>query len=545
MVYIPGFLINKVYDRGSLENTGQGFSFRFTNNMTPVRISGMRDISLQVDGRTYPVEDIELMLGGSPVPLGQDGVAEQHTFGKGSSLRINVRGDRLAPGRHTMKINFITNEYGGATLKVSDSLGGVPLLECLRDCIDGRLRGDIRGLRIAPGRLAIEFPLRDCLRDCVLAAIENLTSKAPESETGPVPVQGELGGQPLDPDFSRLEAALRREEPDRVPLFEAEIAIPIQEWFLGREINSARDEVEFYIRAGYDFVPVLPPFFAPRIMRTARNGQSDADSERGWLTESEGLIKTMDDVESFPWPDPDDVDFSSFHEVAALLPPKMKIIGMLSPAAIFGNVSQAMGLENFSYALYDRIDVIEALFEKIGSTYERITRRLVGMPRLGAVFMSDDLAHGAGPLVSPAVYRKYVFPWYRIIGGILEDAGLPWIFHSDGRLDVLLDDLHECGVKAIHPIEPNAMDIVKTKEQFGDKFCIFGNIDLEYTLTRGSVGDVEALVKKRIGELAPGGGWGLAASNSVPDYVKPENYRAMVAAGKKYGKYPIGGGLIC
>ncbi|GAF98780.1 unnamed protein product, partial [marine sediment metagenome] len=31
----------------------------------------------------------------------------------------------------------------------------------------------------------------------------------------------------------------------------------------------------------------------------------------------------------------------------------------------------------------------------------------------------------------------------------------------------------------------------------------------------------------------------LAASNSVPDYVKPENYKAMVEAGKKYGKYPI------
>jgi len=46
-------------------------------------------------------------------------------------------------------------------------------------------------------------------------------------------------------------------------------------------------------------------------------------------------------------------------------------------------------------------------------------------------------------------------------------------------------------------------------------------------------------VKERIRELAPGGGYGVAASNSIPDYVKPENFSAMVEAVKKYGKYPI------
>ena len=509
MVYIPGFLINKVYDRGSLRNNDGGFEFRFTNNMTPMRISGMRDIQLDVDGTRYPVDAIELVLGGRPVSLSSaEQSGETYTFSRDSNLLIKVRGDKLPRGRHTVKVNFITNEYGGATLKVSDTLGDVPLFECLRDCIDGRVRGDIKGVRMEPGKLLIEFPFRNCLRDCVLAAIESLARKEPEKKDGPVMVEGELGGVPLDPDFARMEAVLERGEPDRVPLFEAEIAIPLQEWFLGREINDARDEVEFYIRAGYDYVPVLPPFFAPRIMRTTGGHADDADNERGWLTESEGLINTLEDVEKFPWPDPDEVDFSSFHEVAGLLPPKMKIIGMLVPAAIFGNTSQAMGLEKFSYALYDNVEVVEALFDKIGSTYVRIAERL--------------------------------FPWYRKIGGILADAGLPWIFHSDGKLDVVLDDLYECGVRAIHPIEPNAMDIVATKKRFGDKFCIFGNIDLEYTLTRGTVNDVEDLVKKRIRELAPGGGWGLAASNSVPDYVKPENYRAMVEAGKKYGKYPIG-----
>ena len=505
-MYIPGFLINKVYESGSLRNTEDGFSFCFSNRMTPVRISGLRALKLEVDGIVRPAGAIRLSLGGRPIELEGDALTETVTFARESKLEIRVRGGTLPPGKHVLKIGFITNEYGGATLKVSDVIGP-------------------RGTASLWGRLK-----------------DRLTGAGEGARAGPLRIEGELGGVPLDPDFSRLEAVLRREEPDRVPLFEAEIALPIQEAFLGREINSAEDEVEFYIRAGYDFVPVLPPFFAPRLMRTASDPDGslgDGDLERAWLTESEGIIRTAADVERFPWPKAEEVDFSSFQEMAEILPPKMKILGMLSPAAVFGNASQAMGLEAFSYALYDDPALVASLFEIVGSTYFTITRRLVQMPRLGAVFMSDDLSHTQGCLVSPKVYREYVFPWYRKIGEILAGAGLPFLFHSDGNLLPVLDDLAACGIRAIHPVEPQAMDIVALKKRYGDRFCIFGNIDLDYTLTRGSPEEVEALVKQRIRELAPGGGYGVAASNSVPDYVKPENYRAMVESVKRYGAYPI------
>jgi len=506
MVYIPGFLVNKVYERNSLQNNDNGFEFCFVNTMTPLRISGMREISVDVDGNVFKSGAITAILSGQLISLTAGGLDTNISFAKNSRLEIKVQGEKLSPGKHVLKISFITNEFGGASLKVSDFIG-----EAGPRSLWDRIKGGLFG------------------------------AKAGE-RAGPVKVEGELGGIALDPDFSRLETVLRREQPDRVPLFEAEIAIPIQEWFLGHEISTARDEVEFYIRAGYDFVPVLPPFLTPRLMRTAQDQDgslSRSDSERTWLTESEGIIKTVKDVENFPWPKPEEVDFSGFSEVAELLPARMKILGMLSPCAIFGNASQAMGLQNFSCALFDDPAVVDALFEIIGSTYLKITQRLTQAPKLGAVFMSDDLAYTEGTLVSPKVYRKYVFPWYKKIGEILGNAGLPFIFHSDGNLLSVVNDLAGCGIKAIHPIEPQAMDIVEFKKRFHDRFCVFGNIDLDHTLTRGTPEDVELQVKKKIKELAPGGGWGLAASNSVPDYVKPENYRAMVTAAKKYGKYPI------
>lgn len=538
MVYVPGVLSNRVYEKGSLQNTDDGFEFYFTNRMTPVRISGMRDIKVEVDGVRYPAEKISLKLGNKHISVKDGNVDGTYTFAKSQKLRIRIDGDKLDDGNHTVRISFITNEYGGASMKVHDITGKVkyPLIkfvmEMARSIADGEFGAQ-------PLHIEGNFPILNS----VLDQVNKITGANKKVRKEPLCIEGELGGVPLDPDFSRLEAALRREEADRVPLFEPDIAVPIQEWFLGRDINTAEDEVEFYVRAGYDSVPIVVPFFAPRLMRHASDESGDLnddDRERAWLSESEGIIKTLKDVEEFPWPKAEEVDLSSFHEIAEILPRKMKILGTLVPGTIFGNTSQSMGLENFSLALYDNLEVVEALFETIGSTFVKIAKRLVKMPKLGAVLMADDLGYTGGTLVSPDVYRKYVFPWYKQIGEIIHGAGLPLIFHSDGNIIPVLDDLADCGINAIHPIEPLAMDIVDIKKRFGDRFCIFGNIDLEYTLTRGSVEDVEEQVKQRIKDLAPGGGYGLAASNSVPDYAKPENYRAMVEAGKRYGKYPIG-----
>ncbi|MFV1969339.1 MAG: hypothetical protein ACC628_28290, partial [Pirellulaceae bacterium] len=59
------------------------------------------------------------------------------------------------------------------------------------------------------------------------------------------------------PDFDNLCKALRSEgEPKYVPLFEGTIAEDIKSRFLGKPARGLEAEVEFCMRAGYDFVPL-------------------------------------------------------------------------------------------------------------------------------------------------------------------------------------------------------------------------------------------------------------------------------------------------
>jgi corrinoid protein of di/trimethylamine methyltransferase len=82
------------------------------------------------------------------------------------------------------------------------------------------------------------------------------------------------------------------------------------------------------------------------------------------------------------------------------------------------------------------------------------------------------------------------------------------------------------------------MDIEEVKRLYGARVTIIGNIDLHYTLTQGTPEETRQEVKERLQALAPGGRYMLASANSLPQYVKAENVRAMIEALLEFGWYP-------
>jgi uroporphyrinogen decarboxylase len=69
-------------------------------------------------------------------------------------------------------------------------------------------------------------------------------------------------------------------------------------------------------------------------------------------------------------------------------------------------------------------------------------------------------------------------------------------------------------------------------------------VDCGELLSRGTPEEVVEAVKETIAKASPGGGHILASSNSIHPAVKPENYRTMVEAGKKYGQYPLDARMV-
>lgn len=348
------------------------------------------------------------------------------------------------------------------------------------------------------------------------------------------------------PDFDRFRTMLLRSgEPDRVPLGDISVHPLLKVGLLGRPVRTPEDEVAFWLQAGFDYVPLEQGLQLTDIIKRqsmheieAHYAADTAETQvRSWATEGKGLITSRADLDAFDWPDPDRLDYGPLERLGAILPPKMKLV--IAVGKVFTNASWLMGLEGLSFALADDPELVAAVFERVGQFQHRVVERLLRYDAVGAIWHADDIAFKTQLLVSPRILRRHVFPWYTEMNRMAHAKGVLVVYHSDGALQEVVEDIIGCGFDGMNPIEPPAMDINAVKREYGARISIIGNIDLGYTLTRGTPDEVRAEVRQRIRDLAPGGGYAVSSSNSVPEYVPLANFNAMREATLQYGRYPI------
>jgi uroporphyrinogen decarboxylase len=321
----------------------------------------------------------------------------------------------------------------------------------------------------------------------------------------------------------RVLAALRLEQPDRVPWLEAGVDKEIQEQVMRRS-DFTPSELAAAIGLDGFCVDFLPPIFA----RQERRG------ERSFYME--GLIRTASDLERLEFADPEDPGFyAEAKRIVDLYRGDYAVCARIrlgiSPTYL------SMGLDGFSFALKDDPALVETILERYAVWTMSVVRHLKDVG-VDLVWSMDDLAYKTGPMFSPRVFRGVVLPKVRPVAEAIRSSGLPWIHHSDGNLMLIIEDLLSLGMNALHPIEPGAMmEIGEFKRQYGHRVCLVGNIDLRHTLTHGTPTEVEQEVKERIEVAGRGGGYIISSANTLTSYCKLENIVAMREAIARYGAY--------
>jgi len=331
-------------------------------------------------------------------------------------------------------------------------------------------------------------------------------------------------------DFGRLMKTLRGGMADFVPLIELGIHPSVKKKILGRDVVSVADDIEFMDMMGYDFIKIQP-----KITYEISFGQSSDSTQvdRAWAPEKGGVISTREDFENYRWLKKEDVDYSRFEDDINL-PEGMGIIGQYGD--IFTLAWELMGFENFAMATFMDPELAGDVFRRVEEVILSMFDTMAQMDKVGVLWYSDDIAYSTGLMMSPEFYREYFFPMLGKIGKLAAAVNKPFIYHTDGLLFEVMEDIIGSGVAALHPIEPKAMDIKDLKEQFGDRLSFCGGIDLDI-LSRGSITEVERLTLNFMDKAMPGGGWCGGSSNSIPDYVPVENYLTMVRVLMENGKY--------
>jgi uroporphyrinogen decarboxylase len=390
---------------------------------------------------------------------------------------------------------------------------------------------------------------------------------------------------PSAPDWTsrrRVEAALNHQEADRVPYdlggtiltgihhhayrrlrqhlglpeVEIEIEDPIQQLGKVHEDVKQRLKVDVWgVNPGKGRGrPVAPPW--------SEDGYDKLVDEWGiewWKPQAGGFyydmrrhplesIRAVSDLARVRFPDPLDPD--RYHGMAARADELMNrrqvayVLGRNAPG-IWEIALWMRGFENFFCDMVDNVAFAEALMDailEIKMKYWAKALELVGRNVL-MVSEADDLASQNRCLCSPALYRKLIKPRHtRLFAFIKKTAKVPVkiFYHSCGAVSQLIPDLIESGIDILNPVQVSAagMDTKELKRRFGRDLTFYGGgVDTQGVLPRGTPQAVRDEVKRRIDDLAPGGGFIFNTVHNIQADVPPENLVAMWEALQEYGVY--------
>jgi uroporphyrinogen decarboxylase len=136
------------------------------------------------------------------------------------------------------------------------------------------------------------------------------------------------------------------------------------------------------------------------------------------------------------------------------------------------------------------------------------------------VALSDDYGTQRGLLMSPAGWRARIKPLLKEIYGFAKQHGRTVFHHSCGNVEAIIPDFIEIGLDILHPIQPETMDILKLKREFGRDLTFCGGVGTQHLLPFGSPEEVRATVRKLKAEMGRGGGYilepGITLQADVP-----------------------------
>jgi uroporphyrinogen decarboxylase len=342
----------------------------------------------------------------------------------------------------------------------------------------------------------------------------------------------------------RVLTAFAHQEPDRVPAWCGSSA---EFWAKAkRELNIADDEA-LRVRFGDDFRRVYARYAGPPItLSPGATSRTPFGVERHGMGYGQPINHplrgaTLAQIHEYPWPDPKWMDVSAIRADALKHGGRYAILGGdWSP--FWHDAIDLAGMEDLYFGMYDAPETVDALMRHMVDYYAEVSRRIFDAAA-GAIdifFIGNDLGSQTGPLLSPALFERFVLPHLRRLIDLGHAYGLKVMMHCCGGFAPLIPALIEAGLDGLHAVQPSCagMDLRTLKREFGSRILFNGAIDSHHVLIKGTADLVREKTREVLDIMKPGGGYVAGASHdSILEETPVENVVAMFDTVRQYGKY--------
>lgn len=338
----------------------------------------------------------------------------------------------------------------------------------------------------------------------------------------------------------RVRCALAHRQPDRVPF----------SWGFG-PTPEARDALRtWYAAQGIDFrrlayrIDDIARLHSPYIGPPPADGTDQWGIH--WRMHSYGIgtyhelghyplagATTVRQIEAHPWPDPADFDDEALIEQADRAEGRALLLSGGNPFEIYCWLT---GLEESLANLVLEPELVHAALERITGIFEARLERAAALlgDRLDLWFFADDLGGQQGPLLSRRCYGKQLQPYHRRLTAVAEvlTPGAYRLFHSDGSVYDLLDDLLDAGVQVLEAVQTDCakMEPERLKAAYAGRLAFCGAISVQQSLPHAEPSAVAEECRRLVRVLGDGGGYIATPSHAIQAGTPPANVAAMLEA---------------
>jgi hypothetical protein len=202
--------------------------------------------------------------------------------------------------------------------------------------------------------------------------------------------------------------------------------------------------------------------------------------------------------------------------------------------SFYGYLRDWVGPENLSLMFYDDPGLIQEMTDYLADFFVSVLHRALhdARERIDFAMFWEDMCYKSGPLVSPAMFRRFMLPGYKKVTSCLAEHGveLSWV-DCDGNIEALIPLWIEGGVRGFYPLEvASGMDAAKLQRQYGQQIVMWGNVD-KRALAAGP-----AAIDAELDRLEPAvrqGGFIPLVDHGVPDDVPLSHYLYYLEQRKK------------
>lgn len=251
-------------------------------------------------------------------------------------------------------------------------------------------------------------------------------------------------------------------------------------------------------------------------------------------------LETLGDVANYPWPRPDDYDYSVIPKQIEEVQDYAVCVGSASIPDIINGVGRGRGMEQVLIDIITENEVGIAIIDKRIEFYYEWCRRCLeaGEGRIDILCLGEDLGSQKGPTMSPETFDSFFRPRLQKFIDLAHEYGAKAMLHSCGSTRLLQPRLIEMGLDILDAVQPEpvGMDPEELKREYGEKLTYCGTISTQRTLPYGTVEECRAEARHRMNVMGKGGGFIFAPAHCIQPDTPIENVLAIYeeATGKKF-----------